>query len=115
MPSDSSSLPGGECRASPEFPGLVIRSDHRASRTRSDIDLQTRLLGLLRVWDWFGIAVAGFLIDTCPYRKSEPDGQRRFNRLKTSTEMRLGCRPRTNLRRPKPNWTPSLSRYCLRR
>src|SRR4051812_36628764 len=34
------------------------------SRTGSDVDLQTRLPGLLRISDWAGIAAIGFLIDT---------------------------------------------------
>src|SRR5438094_8882301 len=36
----------------------------RASQIRSDIDLPTRLPGVLRTADWFGIAAVGFLIDT---------------------------------------------------
>src|SRR5882672_527408 len=64
MSSDGSSLRGGSV-------GLVRRSrdrhaprSSRVSQIRSDIDLQTRLPGLLRTADWFGIAAIGFLIDT---------------------------------------------------
>src|SRR5712671_2486576 len=64
MPTETSSLSGGNVE-------LVTRSRARhpprspsASRTRSDIDLQMRLPGLLRASDWLGIAAVGFLIDT---------------------------------------------------
>jgi Undecaprenyl-phosphate glucose phosphotransferase len=64
MSSDGGSLRG-------ESVGWIGRSrarhapgSSRASQIRSDIDLQTRLPGVLRTADWFGIAAVGFLIDT---------------------------------------------------
>ncbi len=64
MPSDSTSLPGRSVELAPRSRARHPLRSTRASRTRSDVDLQTRLPGLLRVADWFGIAAVGFLIDT---------------------------------------------------
>jgi len=64
MPSDSTSLPGGSVELAPRSRAHHPLRSPRASRTGSDVDLQTRLPGLLRVSDWFGIAAVGFLIDT---------------------------------------------------
>src|SRR5262245_55677852 len=64
MSSDSSSLHSGRIKpiVSPRIHHPLERA--RVPRGRSDVDLQTRLPGLLRISDWFGIAAIGFLIDT---------------------------------------------------
>ena len=64
MPSDSSSLSGGSVELATRSRARHPLRSSRASRTRSDIDLQMRLPGLLRASDWLGIAAVGFLIDT---------------------------------------------------
>jgi Undecaprenyl-phosphate glucose phosphotransferase len=56
MPSDSNSLSGRRV-------DLVAPRRHR-SRSDSDKDLRTRLPGLMRMADWSGVAIIGFLIDT---------------------------------------------------
>jgi Undecaprenyl-phosphate glucose phosphotransferase len=64
MSSDISSLRDGTVELATPSRVLHAPGPSRASRTRSDIDLQTRLPGLLRTADWFSIAAMGFLIDT---------------------------------------------------
>ena len=63
MPSDSSSLSGGRVELVTRSRARHSPGSARASRTGSDIDLQMRLPGLLRVSDWLGVAAVGFLID----------------------------------------------------
>src|ERR1700730_9023260 len=64
MSSDISSLRDGTVELATPSRALHAPGPSRASRTRSDMDLQTRLPGLLRTADWFSIAAVGFLIDT---------------------------------------------------
>src|SRR6266581_4026696 len=56
MSSDSSSLSSRSVE-------LVPRPRYRP-RSGSGQDLRTRLPGLMRIADWFGVAIVGFLIDT---------------------------------------------------
>ena len=61
MPSDSSYLDRGF--APPLTPSSSDLAPATPSRTWSDADLETRLPGLLRVIDWFAIALLGVTMD----------------------------------------------------
>jgi Undecaprenyl-phosphate glucose phosphotransferase len=61
MSSESSPLPGGPVELIPT--SRVRNPPGHTSRRNSDVDLQARLPGLLRAFDWLGIVAVGFLLD----------------------------------------------------